>query len=212
MWQNFKIFIFCVCLANISLDSTAQVTWGIKGGLNLSTTIYPGGENNGYILAFNSGVYAEIKFSSRFSLMPELAYSLKGNAVSDSSIFLMNYISMPVLVEYKIVGNLAAIAGPECSYLINSFFKPAQAGFNPTSFYRHIDFGYVLGLRYGLGKHLGVDFRWDRGVIGIFKPNQPQYITDGNGTWIYQGTLTLPNKENPRNQCFQLGIYYGFKL
>ena len=211
MRQNLKILIFCVCLANLSLNSTAQVTWGIKGGLNLSTSIYPGGPNNGYILAFNAGAYAKIKLGSRFSLLPELTYSLKGNPLFDSNIFLMEYISVPVLVEYKIVGKLAAIAGPECSYLINSFFKPAQPGFNPTSFYRRIDFGYVLGLRYGFGKHLGVDFRWDRGVIGTFKPNQPIYITNGNGTWVYEGTATISNKDNPRNQTFQLGIFYCFR-
>ncbi len=153
----------------------------------------------------------KIPLGSRFFLLAELRYSPKGNPLFDGSHLSLQCLSLPHLVGYKLVGNLALVAGPTCCYLIQAKFKPDIIHIDPTFYYRPIDYGFDVGLRFQFTHHMGEDFRWDRGLVGIYKNDQSLYLSNGNAIWTYLGLTKVPNKDNPRNQNVQLGIFSSVK-
>jgi outer membrane protein with beta-barrel domain len=189
----------CACL--FYLSSQSQTNWGLKGGLNVSTTTGPG-YTNSYVGSFNAGVFYEAALDSRFSLLTELLYSSKGNHATGSDILRLKYLSVPILAKFKLAHNLFLVAGPECSYLLSAFETSSGPTIHATNVFRRIDIGLDAGFRYIVARRFGIDLRGIKGLTGIEKSTQYTY---------YMGTTsvgTVDNKDNPRNLAFQLGLYY----
>ncbi|RFM27598.1 porin family protein [Deminuibacter soli] len=120
-------FIICL-LVHVAQAQTFHV--GLKGGLNLSEN-----HGNGMSATFKSGYdiggYANIGFGDKWSIQPELFYSLRNPTASDhfltyynnngntlyEPIARLSYISLPVLARYSIKKWLAVSAGPQFNYI-----------------------------------------------------------------------------------------------
>ncbi|MCD8288610.1 MAG: PorT family protein [Prevotella sp.] len=73
---------FCVLTASAQSDSEG-ITWGIRGGLNVSNQ-HGNGENAGSKAGFNVGVVADIPIISQyFYIQPGLYYTMKGYRATD---------------------------------------------------------------------------------------------------------------------------------
>jgi hypothetical protein len=122
--------LFCLTFAVTSVQ--AQVKFGAKVGLNLSTMTL---KNSGIamdpkaLVGFHVGVISEIPLTENFVLQPALLYSSKGSKysfVGEEVSISPGFIELPVNAAYKFdIGNMKFFlnAGPYFAYGISGKIK-----------------------------------------------------------------------------------------
>lgn len=168
--KGILLFAF-VCVA---LCATAQVSAGIKGGLNISDVVInnlidPDAES-GYDLkaGFHAGVFAVADIGTRTSLAAELQYSNKGvHAVTNID---LHYVVLPLLVRYSVADKLIAEAGPELGYLVAAKSKYGNVG---NIWNNKIDLGLDMGLQYNIFSNMTLGLRFNAGFSSVIEDTPP---------------------------------------
>lgn len=174
----------------------AQVSAGVKGGLNISDVVInnlidPDAES-GYDLkaGFHAGIFAVADVGTRTSLAAELQYSNKGvRAVTNIS---LHYVVLPVLVRYAVADKLVAEAGPELGYLVAARSKYGNVG---NIWNNKIDLGLDMGLQYCIFSNMTVGLRFNAGISSVIEDTPPS---------------TQGEKIRYQNRVLQLSL--GYKL
>ncbi|CAN5721788.1 hypothetical protein BH11BAC3_BH11BAC3_38790 [soil metagenome] len=199
-YQNFvaiSLFIFLV-----NNFSYSQVSYGIKSGINLSTTdnliAYPTTRVGWYV-----GGLSKIALNKRISFQPEIYYSSKGNRSKNQLGSLkittrLNYINLPLLLNYKILNTTHLIFGPELGYMTAAHIALSNGeNFNKSDNYFHkFDIGLSLGIHHKMCKNIEAEFRYTFGFKTL-------YSTDLNGE--------RNNPTNGANRVIQIGLQYILK-
>ncbi|MFC3157738.1 porin family protein [Chryseobacterium arachidis] len=135
--------------------------------------------------------FANIPVASSFSVQPELLYNGMGAKNEDYSDVKLNldYISVPVMVQYNILPEFYVEAGPQFSFAINRKIKGPGGTADVKDFYKGFDFGLGLGAGYYIAQGFGVTARFVAGVTDIIENNNDDAI---------------------RNSVFQIGVAYKF--
>ncbi|KMQ58789.1 hypothetical protein ACM40_17560 [Chryseobacterium sp. BLS98] len=205
--------------------SSLPVTFGVKAGFNGSTLTKSSGEydNDTKLKAgFNAGVFANIPVAEKFSIQPELLFNQIGSKGEDKYKFYssyqiftqeydykltLNYIALPVMVQYNILPQLYVEAGPEFGILLggkskgestytetsgNTTTTGTQTYSNkiPMGLYNKFNFGIGIGAGYYFTQNLAATARFTAGITDIIKDNPGDAI---------------------RNNVFQIGLAYKFK-
>lgn len=178
-----KLILIFLLTELISLKSTAQQEFGIKGGVNISTIenyfIYAGNSNK-YKIGLNAGIFTRFKFK-KLLFQPELFYSQKGSnyttSIGDRTLNL-NYFSLPLLGGYALSDKFTFLAGPELNFGLGI----------PTAF-KKFDLTINFGLSYNL-KKIGFDIRYDYGFDNLAEG----YQLDQNGNETNQKKVFGSNK------------------
>lgn len=148
-----RIFTFTWLLLLITGFAQAQFHVGFKAGVNAGKV---DGEsfkeefNYSYLL----GGFAEIGVGKRVSINPEVLFS-QTNATRDTSFkntlpdfnskqlkAKLNYLSIPILLDVKLIGPLHVQAGPQFGILLNKNKSLLQNG---GEAFKHGDFSLVAG-------------------------------------------------------------------
>ncbi len=129
--------------------SAQDLQFGIKGGINFSSLDNEGSSLDHYQskLGFNSGLFAMIGITKKYSLKTELYYSMEGADYQDSDLYIrLNRLSLPVLINYKLGKAISIEAGPEAKFQVG--FKTNLSSFqgNIKSIYENLDYGATVGL------------------------------------------------------------------
>ncbi|ANH82435.1 hypothetical protein A8C56_16980 [Niabella ginsenosidivorans] len=152
----------------------AQFHLGIKAGANL-TKIDGKSFSDEFRFNYLAGAFAELGVGKKFSINPELLYSQSTATVSDnyndvSNIFStdqrkakLNYLSIPVLADYKLIGPLHIQAGPQFSIATNQDKTLLQ---NSGEAFKNGDFSFVAGAQVKLMK-FRVSARYIAGMNNI---------------------------------------------
>jgi len=153
------IFLILAFLA-ISNFSMGQVSYGIKGGLNVaslsfSNDTYTTSQRIGYLF----GAFGNYSLAESLSLQAELLYSSEGNNWNFQNdaegVIRHNQLRIPVLVKYKIGEKLFIEAGPQYSFLLSIDQSIDNGDFDDISdFYKSGLLGYAIGASYDLGSLL----------------------------------------------------------
>lgn len=169
-------------------SSASPVRFGLKAGLNVSTISSDDAKAKAGIYG---GVFANIPVASDFSIQPEVLYNGMGAKNRDYSDVRLNldYISVPVMVQYNVLPALYLEAGPQFSFAINKKIKGDGGSADVSRFYKGFDFGLGLGAGYYFEQGFGVTARYVAGLTDIIENNQTDAI---------------------RNGVFQVGIAYKF--
>lgn len=141
---------------------------------------------------FYGGAFVNIPLADTFSLQPEVLYNGKGvksDGGADVSINL-DYISVPVMFQYKATPQFYLEAGPELSFLVSAKAKAEGESEDMKEFINGFDFGVGVGAGYDFTPNFGANIRYVAGVTDIVKDNE------GDNT--------------SRNGLFQLGLTYKF--
>ena len=170
-----KKVILMMCLAfAFSQTSSAQVAFGVKGGVNynsnsikeVGTDVFEGAKSK---TGYHAGIWLRAKIPViGLYIRPELVYTNLENEVlykttGNSTNYKFQKIDIPVLLGKKIFGVGNVFIGPSFQYVLSSDFgfddiKDVEAD------------GFTVGLQFGggieLGK-LGIDVRWERAFSGI---------------------------------------------
>ncbi len=191
MKTTFKTCLVAIALL-IGVNTYAQdkpVTFGVKGGLNLSNISGDVSESKAKI-GFNVGITLDYGFTPDVYLLTGLELTTKGfKEDGDASSNLM-YLQLPVHVGYKlsVAENTKIVfhAGPYVAYGIGG--KTAAGDIKVDSFgedrFNAFDFGLGLGVGAEFGK-IGVGLGYDFGLTNIIDlgganvKNMNAYLTIG---------------------------------
>ena len=190
-----KVF-FLTAMLTASLLIKAQkahVELGLKGGLNVATLSSPA--YNYSIdprISANFGGLAHIHLSKEIAIQPELLFSGQGaKRTSEGKEFKtnLNYLQIPVLLQYLIGTGFRLETGPQFGVLLSANSKVDNVTTNVNYAYKTMDVAWVFGAGYLTPSGFGIDARYNLGLSNI---------NDISATKI-------------NNRVFSIGIFYQFE-
>lgn len=162
MKTSVLILLLSACYFTSSL---AQVSFGVKGGINLNSIVTkdipsssPSNQSE-MAVGFHIGLFSQIKLTQRINLIPEIQYSQRGvkyTSGGNSGTINVNYLEFPALVSYSIK-SFAIDFGPQVAYRLSS----------TIDIYKDFDFGLVGGVRFNFAKDFFVIGRYYYGATAI---------------------------------------------
>lgn len=171
----------------------AQFHIGIKGGANV-TKVEGKSFKDEFRYGYHLGAFAEIRLSNKFVLQPEVLYNqystrldsnyknIYRDVFNSNSNIKLNYLSVPILLNYKLIGSLLSLqAGPQVGILIDQNKTILQNGANA---FKNGDFSMLAGVQVKLGP-MRINGRY---AIGL------NNISD------------LPDDDKWKNQGFQVSV------
>ena len=169
-----KLFLFMLGLAGMCTVASAQTGfgWGVKGGLNL--TGVSNFEHSQTKTGFVVGAFADYRFTDHFALSADVLYSRQGVSFGKEEDVRtkerLNYLNVPILANYYIVGGLAVKAGIQPGFLLNSKAVAKQDGNTVKSDIEGLsgaDFSIPVGVSYDCPCGIILEARYNIGVSNI---------------------------------------------
>jgi hypothetical protein len=171
-------WILLVMAISVAITAGAQkINAGLKFGLNMSANT-GNGMSSSLQQGVDAGAFAEINLGKKWGIQPEVYFSQRntrrgddfttyyvkdGLSGSDQSVKL-SYISIPVLLSYKISSVFSVQAGPQMNFLV---FENDNLLKNDRDAFKKTDLGVAGGLTLTLEK-----FRiYGRYTLGISNTN-----------------------------------------
>ncbi|MGV4414027.1 porin family protein [Chryseobacterium sp. T1] len=189
--------------------------FGIKAGANISSISKDGYDDAKSKVGFYGGLFMNAPLSEQFSIQPEVLYSqmgadikesynFAGNTISSNGKRNLDYITVPVMFQFKATPQFYIEAGPEFGFLVSAKqkgeFKVNNTTLSSSSEdvkdqYNNFNMGAALGLGFDITKNFGINARYIAGFTDINK----------------DGKTSLNNSDNKnRNNNFQVGVGYKF--
>lgn len=169
------ISVLLIALLFSAAPAAAQVAFGIKGGLNLTTLNVKDPE-----LSYNSrtgyhaGLFLRGKFD-KIGVQPELLLFTQ-NGDLESSIFgtaqeSFTYLSIPFMLKFYPIGGLNLQVGPQFGFLLDGERKYdtflGSGSKDITDYYKQSDVSVSLGGGYDFEFGLSLDVRYNVGIKDI---------------------------------------------
>ncbi|HTB99348.1 MAG TPA: porin family protein [Ferruginibacter sp.] len=135
-----RVFFALIIIISVSSAANAQVfTFGIKAGANINKLT---GEafSNEFSFGYHAGIFGTIGMGKYWAVQPEVLFSQVNIDTASNTNALynfdpnklsqiqMSYLSIPVLLEYKLSKSIAIQAGPQYSILLNRDESLVQNG------------------------------------------------------------------------------------
>jgi Outer membrane protein beta-barrel domain len=170
----FVFFILAISFSPITLR--AQLSAGIKAGVNMSTLVVDDGDTDyGYAPGFQFGGFLEFSLP-KISVQADVVYSQQGSSIDVNGEELKavaKYVNVPVVIKYKIIPLVNIQVGPQFGFLtcMESDYHPVVStpfkDQDYTKAYKKSDFGVNVGVGLDLPKGLLVDARFYLGLSDI---------------------------------------------
>ena len=180
--------------------------FGVKGGLNLAN-FGSDAENNQMRPALHLGVSYELSLAQKFSVYPELQYSLQGANAEDSEFAFdqsVAYINLMMPLSYNIGEKLSINAGPYLGMLVGAQAKSDGGDIDNKDLFKSTDFGLTLGGTFKINSAFGIGLHYLMGLADI--------TDDGEGTEtvVIDGFPVEVEQEsqNITNRVIQLSLSY----
>ena len=183
--------------------------FGIKGGMNVSSISDDGYDDTKSKVGYYGGIFVNIPASESFSIQPEVIYNNLGSEVKNSATILgttynynrklnLNYLTVPVMFQYKATPQFYLEAGPEFGFLVSAKSTTTTNNSSSTTELKKDDFnnfnlGMGLGLGFDITKNVGVNARYVAGFSDVTKPSSDP-STDAKN----------------KNNTFQVGLNFKF--
>ena len=130
---------------------------GVKAGANFANLSSDEVDTKGKT-GYHVGAYANIHFSEKFGITPEVLWSAQGGDLDEAEIN-TNYIAIPIMLRWRIIDLISLEAGPQFNVLTSAeaddvdvtddFASPCySAAFGAVC---HLPLGFTAGLRYVAG-------------------------------------------------------------
>jgi hypothetical protein len=184
-----KLFLPLAMALVVSQAVMAQFHIGIKGGANI-TKVDGVSFKDQFRYGYHIGGFAEIGLGNKFGLQPEVLFNQYSTSLdsnyksvyqdvfnSNQSSVKLNYLSIPILLNYKLLGNFLTLqAGPQFGVLINQDKSLLQNGGDA---FKKGDFSMVGGAQLKLSA-IRITGRY---VVGLNNIND----IDNKDEWKSQG-------------------------
>lgn len=179
--------IFVSNLTGVAQENkTTPVTFGITAGLNHSTFKFDERsrrlgfpESSQTKIGFGFGISLVVPVIKSVSFQPEYIWNNIGGGLKDADVdYRLNYLSFPIMVNWKVVRNLSFVAGPQFDLLINARLENEDETSDVTKEIENRGVNVVTGIHYYIAKSLSVSGRYVHGLnhIGfMFSSGTPEY-------------------------------------
>src|SRR5215510_4256035 len=136
-----KLFLVVVC-ATALITANAQARFGIKAGANFATVTDDDAAK--MKVGINGGVQAHVSISSMFSFNPEAVYSSQG-AKGDGDVTMnLNYINLPLLLQWNHASGLFINSGPQVGFLMSAKMKSGGESLDIKESVNSTDFAWAI--------------------------------------------------------------------
>lgn len=147
--------------------SAQNIHFGAKGGVNLASLDIENaaGTINGRT-SFHLGGVVNIELSENIGIQSELLYSAQGadsNVNGFESTIKLDYINVPVLLDYKVLDSFSLQAGPQIGFNINAETETDNGTFTIPSA-ETIDLALAFGAQYKLEQGIFFQGRYSLGL------------------------------------------------
>jgi hypothetical protein len=190
-----RLIFFSLCL--FPVGGNAQTEVGIKGGLNISDIVMtnfinPDVESELDLkLGLHAGVFIRSLVDERLAMTAELLYSDKG--VRANTNIHLHYVTIPMLVQYRLSDNVWVEMGPEPGYL---FSARSDLGNVSNTYNNKFDLGLDAGILLDKNRVM-VALRY---CVGLFSVRDPIETSGSSGI----------EKIKFQNRVLQVSV--GYKL
>ena len=153
----------------------AQFHIGVKGGANI-TKVDGKSFKDQFRYGYHLGGFAEIRMGNKFVLQPEVLFNQYATKLDSNyknvyedifggqSNVKLNYLSIPIVLNYKLVGNFIALqVGPQFGVLIDQSKTVLQNGGDA---FKKGDFSMLAGLQFRVA-NLRINGRYAVGLNNI---------------------------------------------
>lgn len=159
-----KIILTVAVVFAIGIVSAQETRFGVKGGLNIASITKSDGASS--LIGFHVGFFAELKVSEKFTLQPEVLYSIQG--AKDSGITLnLGYINLPIMAKYYVAKDFSLELGPQIGFLVAAKAKSGGESASVKDFIKSTDFGLNIGAGYDVGENLIFGLRYNLGLSQV---------------------------------------------
>ncbi len=171
-----------------------HVNIGIKGGLNLYNIKYNNDVKYDTKAGLHAGLLGHIHVTKNFAIQPELLFSAQGAKWETGGVetkLNLNYLNVPILLQYMFDNGFRFEAGPQVGFLLTAKSDNGTTETDVKSDLNGLDAGLAFGLGYiHVPSGFGVDARYNLGLTNIIEDD---------------------NSVKANNRGFQLGVFYQFK-
>lgn len=181
LFTSLLLIVFGVYNVHAQANSDL-VQWGFKAGVNfanLSGSDVDGSPDSR--TGFQAGIVAEVPFTERLSIQPELYYSQQGattkGEIMGSQIKMkmhLDYIHIAPIFKYYIIQGLNIQVGPQLGFNVNKDVTVETELGNDTSSIddvNDIDLDIVAGVGYKFDMGVFVNARYMHGFSKVSKDN-----------------------------------------
>lgn len=164
--------------------------FGVKAGGNFSNLSADGSisESKGK-MGYYAGVFMNLPVAENFSIQPEVLYNNVGSkttyqftqSVKGESNLSLNYITVPVMIQYNFVPEFYMEAGPEVNFLVNAKsttkLDTSSSGaslvkeLNKDNF-NAVNFGMGIGAGFNITPNFGINAKYVAGFNDITKTGE----------------------------------------
>jgi len=202
-----KLFLGLGLVAGTFTFAQTSPTFGIKAGVNISSLSDDGFDDTKSKAGFSGGLFMNAPLSEQFSIQPEVLYSQMGAKIEGkfantaySTTRSLDYITVPVMFQFRATPAFYIEAGPEFGFLVSAKDKDTVGNFSTTNQidtdnFNTFNMGLGLGLGFDITKNIGVNARYVAGFTDINKNGNTSLQNDGNKN---------------RNNTLQAGLYFKF--
>lgn len=167
-------------------DAPQSVRFGLKAGLNLAT-LQGDVSNPSMRPGALFGVTAEFRISDKFSIQPELLYSMQGvvedvnedlfgEIISGEGTTKLDYLNLPILAKTKLSKGFTVEVGPQIGLLLSAKIKydMTYQGENISGTediskeVKSVDFAFNAGFGYELPSGVFFQGRYSLGLSNIY--------------------------------------------
>ncbi len=195
--KKIVIALMCTILATGAAMAQEKFTFGPKIGVDYTHYWGENVEHGGH-LNYQAGVFMEYRFTSKFSIAPEVVFAAQGGKydfkrnIEGIDVELketdhVNYINVPVMLKYYVAPALSIDFGPQVGF--NVYSKNTIEGkveklkeketTDMKKYTKTVDFGLGLGLTYNITEEVFIQARYSMGLTKVF--NVDDDSKNGNG-------------------------------
>lgn len=148
------------------------VSFGLRLGLNQSNTNFNQGEPKPTVpvettwrTGFVVGALVQVDLSKKLALQQEYLLAQQGSEVRGTNTrYRLRYLSLPLLLKYRVVPRVALVAGPQFDLLLDARQETAGQTTNITHDTEERGLGATAGLEVQLWRSLSLSARYLQGV------------------------------------------------
>ena len=200
-----KKLVLTLAVAASSLTFAQQ--FGVKAGMNVSSLSEDADlSDQKSKIGFNAGVFMNLPLGASFSIQPELLYTQYGSksnyellGVKYSASTHLDYIALPVMVQYNVLPQFYLEAGPELGLSVSAKNKVKNETTNTTLAESDNYKDDINGLNVGIGLGAGYYFTENIGVTARYVAGVTDYVKNRPS-----------NSDKVQNNVFQVGLAYKF--
>ena len=193
-----KVILSAMAVMVFGFANAQKAEFGVKGGVNIASQKFSGtgAPSPSAVTAFQVGAFVDVKISDKFSIQPELLYSLQGSSydykvgsVDTKNTFKFAYINVPVMFKYYAAEKFSLEAGPQIGFLTSAELETETMGVSGTldvkSYFKSVDFGLNIGAGYDFTEKFSAGVRYNLGLTNVAKND------DGSGDSIKNNVFSI---------------------